>query len=88
MKIKKLNWCDNVTKQGKLVGLFQIKSSAERINIYYSIQNNIEINNIYDDKFFLVCDDEDYIECSSVEEAKNKAQEHFNKKILELFFEE
>lgn len=91
MNIKKLNWKDNVTKLGKEIGIFELISKVQHLSLYYMITNRKyygdEINT--NNKFFM-CETRSNtnIECDSVEECKIKAQEHFEKMVLETFFED
>lgn len=90
MEVKKLIWRDNVTKHGKLIGMVEIISTVDNLTLFYSIRNYKEYNNIYDNKYWFfsgALGDEVCIECDSIEEAKNIAQEHFEKKIMNYFFD-
>lgn len=87
MKTKKLKWRDNVTAFGKEKGLFEIIADVDELKQYYCIRNyKYHGDPIEPDKIYLFLNN-DSIECKSVEDAQEKAQEHFVKKIVETYFE-
>ena len=87
MKIKKLKWKDNITQFGKELhpNAIQLISSVEDLDLYYSIQNHMNMNDIKNIIYLYI--KSKYIMCSSIKEAKEKAQEHFLKTVMKLYFQ-
>lgn len=89
MKIKTLIWKDNITDEGKKLGLYGIISKIESLNLFYSISNYQMKDTIYisENNFYFNDGDAD-LEFPSLEEAKCYAQEVFKETVFELFFDE
>lgn len=92
MKIKELIWEDNVTEIGKAKGMFEIVSNVIFLHSWlceYKIRNWKHYGDEPCDKIFMFVNikDKEIIECDSIEDAKEKAQEHFKNLILKNFFE-
>lgn len=94
MEIKDLEWRDNITDLGKKDGLFEIISDVcveSYILMNFSIRNSkvLTIDGI-GKTFFLWSKTgflkEECFEFSTIEEAKEKAQQEFKNKITKLFF--
>lgn len=89
MVFKKLTWRDNVTNFGKTKGHFEILSDVKELNLNYSITNYNVDRVIKSDVYYLfLSDDIKSIESDSLDVLKLKAQEHFEKKVVNTFFEE
>lgn len=87
MQTKKLEWIDNVTEIGKALGVFQINSEVKELRLRYYIQNWKFHGDKTQDKIYLICSDNSPIECSDIDDAKEKAQQHFKQTVMNLFFE-
>ena len=88
MEIKKLNWRDNITDDGKTRGLFEILSDVKELGITYHIRNYKYWGDDVSDKyFFFQANGDNMIECDTVDDAKVKAQEYFKQTVLKLFFD-
>ena len=88
MKIKKLNWIDNVTDLGKAQGLFEILANIKELGITYYIRNYEHWEGHASEKYYLSQSNINMItEHNNVEDAKLKAQECFEETILKLFFD-
>lgn len=98
LKIKQLNWEDNISEDGKKEGYFEIISdviiNGSAYIVGFIIRNFINghpTKSNLKDKYFLWIKKgifkEECIEFNSIEEAKEKAQKEYKKRIIELFFD-
>lgn len=86
-EVKELIWKDNITELGKTENLFEIISNVKEIGLRYYIRNQKYSNQPVQGKYYFSCSYDDImIECNSIDEAKEKAQEHFKQTIIKLFF--
>ncbi len=94
MKIKELEWRDNISDLGKRDGLFEVISDVcieSYILMNFSIRNSksLTIDGV-GNTFFLWSKSgifkEECFEFGTIEEAKEKAQQEFKNKITKLFF--
>lgn len=90
MKIKKLEWVNTLYDLGNESGLFSIKSDIERLPINYYIKNFKYYGDEPSNKYFLSeasgLSRLSSYEFDTLEEAKEKAQELFENKVMEYFF--
>ena len=92
MKIKELTWEDNITEIGKAKGMFEIVANVIFLHSWlckYTIRNWKFYGDEPSDKTFMFINinDKEIIECDSIDDAKEKAQEHFKNLIIKNFFE-
>lgn len=97
MKVKQLEWNDNITDTGRILGLFEICSDLRISDFCYLISFIIrnwkyygDIDKPCSDKFFLIWtigSNEQIVEFKTIEEAKEKAQEILTEFLIDKFFE-
>jgi len=92
MKVKDLNWKDNITEAGKANGLIELKSKDEALGLDFYISNHLSDLKPFTKNFRLIIvanrmyyvHDKYY---TSIEECKKVSQKVYKKTIISAFFQ-
>lgn len=86
MKFKKMVWEDLVSSLGKEKGSFRLRSRIGQLNLTYFIINGFNIDTEDPQNFYVEINNKLH-PCNTVEECQILAQQDFESKVQNYFFE-